>query len=561
MSDRFKKSRGKNANINKILTNKKYLAVGASVLFIGGVAVLAGVSSNRAKTSTSKNTTANSTVNESTQLAESIVAETDSLSITDSKVDNVAITPLSANGAVFPALNIALPDTEPIPEFLRLGTTHSIVADLQRRLMELGFMENDEPTEYFGSVTEAAVKVFQRQNNLAQDGIIGHATLDMIMANDAKYYAAKNGDTGSDIARIQNRLYELGYLVSEGEITGNFGDKTEEAVKKMQSVNSLEQDGKVGLHTLNLIYSDEVKANMLAYGEKSDIVLAVQKRLYELGYMTSTPDGTYGEDTNIAVKIFQSKNDQVVDGYLGPSTRLAIMSNDAKANGLTLGDSNEQVIKVQSLLAKWGYMTTAAISGYYGESTVDAVKAFQSRNSISADGSVGAMTIAKLTSDNVVRPAPPETRPAPRRNNSNNSNGSKKKNTPDTPQPAPAYTGGGGVGTLISVASSQIGTPYVWGGKSPGGFDCSGFVYWALNHAGVSQSYLTSSGWRGVGRYTRISNYGDLRAGDIIVVSGHVGIVAGGGEVIDASSSNGRVVRRSLSGWWANNFIVGWRIF
>ena len=86
-------------------------------------------------------------------------------------------------------------------------------------------------------------------------------------------------------------------------------------------------------------------------------------------------------------------------------------------------------------------------------------------------------------------------------------------------------------------------------------------MYWALNHAGVSQSYLTSSGWRGVGRYTRISNYGDLRAGDIIVVSGHVGIVAGGGEVIDASSSNGRVVRRSLSGWWANNFIVGWRIF
>ena len=44
MSDRFKKSRGKNANINKILTNKKYLAVGESVLFIGGVAVLAGVS-------------------------------------------------------------------------------------------------------------------------------------------------------------------------------------------------------------------------------------------------------------------------------------------------------------------------------------------------------------------------------------------------------------------------------------------------------------------------------------------------------------------------------------
>ena len=51
------------------------------------------------------------------------------------------------------------------------------------------------------------------------------------------------------------------------------------------------------------------------------------------------------------------------------------------------------------------------------------------------------------------------------------------------------------------------------------------------------------------------------KAGDIVVVNGHVGIAAGGGTVIDASSSNGRVVHRSLSSWWRNNFIVAWRIF
>ncbi len=475
------------------------------------------------------------------------------------------ITPLSATGAVFPALDIALPDTEPIPEIIRNGTKHSVVIQIQSRLMELGFMENDEPTDYFGNVTESAVKVFQRQNNLAQDGIIGKDTLAMILADDAKYYAAKNGDSGDDIQRIQTRLYELGYLADASDVTGNFGDKTEEAVKRMQSMNSLSQDGKVGMNTLNLIYSDEVKANMLAYGEKSDIVLAIQKRLFELGYMTSTPDGTYGEDTSIAVKVFQSKNDQVVDGYIGPSTRQAIMSADAKPNGISLGAQGEQVVNIQSLLAKWGYITNVGISGYYGESTVAAIKEFQSRNGLSADGQVGAATIAKLTSDNVVRPAPRQTAPARTNNTQNASNNSGNTTRPtqaaSETTPAPAYTGGGGVGTLLSVASSKIGTPYVWGGKSPGGFDCSGFVYWALNNSGVNQSYLTSSGWRNAGRYTRISNYGDLRAGDIIVVRGHVGIVAGGGQVIDASSSNGRVVQRSLSGWWANNFIVGWRIF
>ena len=103
-------------------------------------------------------------------------------------------------------------------------------------------------------------------------------------------------------------------------VTGNFGDSTEAAVIKLQEVNGLTQDGTVGRQTLNLIYSDEVKANMLAYGEKSEVVLAAQKRLFELGYMTSTPDGAYGDDTSIAIKAFQSKNDLVVDGYLGPGT-------------------------------------------------------------------------------------------------------------------------------------------------------------------------------------------------------------------------------------------------
>ena len=118
----------------------------------------------------------------------------------------------------------------------------------------------------------------------------------------------------------------------------------------------------------------------------------------------------------------------------------------------------------------------------------------------------------------------------------------------------------GSASALISIASSKIGCPYVWGSKGPNSFDCSGFVYWCLNQAGVGVSYMTSSGWRNPGRFRRVSS-NELQAGDIIVVSSHVGICAGGGTVIDASSSNGRVVHRSLGSWWANHFIAGWRIF
>lgn len=485
-----------------------------------------------------------------------------SAQLADEDTDNstAQIMALSPTGAQFPSLDMEVPTTAPVPEFIRIGVQHPIIKDLQERLMYLGFMENDEPSDYYGPVTEAAVKIFQRQNNLSQDGIVGKSTYEMIMSDDAKFYAAKSGDSGDDIYRIQSRLYELGYLAQESLVNGTFGDKTEEAVKKLQEINSLEQDGRVGLKTLNLIYSDEVKANLLAYGEKSDVVLALQKRLFELGYMTSVPDGSYGNDTIIAVKAFQSKNDQVVDGYLGPSTRASILSGNAVPNGLSLGDQSEQVKNVQKMLNKWGYLDADNISGYFGEATEQAVKAFQSRNSLSSDGSVGALTIAKLMSDNARRPAPvvPKTTAAARGGGTKKSNG---KNNKGGGGGAPAYTGGGGVGTLLSVASSKLGTPYVWGAKGPGAFDCSGFVYWCLNNSGVKQSYLTSAGWQSVGRYTRISNFSDLRAGDIVVVSGHVGICAGGGTVIDASSSNGRVVTRSLGGWWQRNFIVGWRIF
>ena len=485
------------------------------------------------------------------------------------------IAQLGLQGQILPGLNdVDLPDAEPAPEYLRIGVRHEIVKKLQQRLMDLGFMDNDEPTDYFGEMTQMAVKHFQRQNELPMDGIVGNATWDAIMAEDAKYYAVSKGTQGDDIQRIQQRLYELGYLASADLVTGNFGDSTEAAVLKLQEVNGLDQDGKVGQRTINLLYSDEIKPNFLAYGEKSDVVLECQKRLKDLGYLTTTPDGAYGEDTVVAVKQFQARNDQVVDGYLGPSTRIALNSPDARANGLMLGESGDAVTKVQKLLNKHGYLVSGNVTGYFGEATERAIKNFQSRNGLTSDGLVGVQTMAKLTSDNVRRPAAGSTNTGGSTGGGGTGGGAQggsnggstgggtggSGNAGNTPPPVSKPVGQG-ASALISVASSKLGSPYVWGAKGPNSFDCSGFVYWCLNQVGVNQSYLTSSGWRNAGRYTKITNFNDIQAGDIVVVRGHVGIAAGGGTVIDASSSNGRVVHRSLSQWWANNFICAWRIF
>ena len=474
-----------------------------------------------------------------------IAATPASATIIESETKPQPIERLTPGGALIPSLS-DVPELEenPIPEYLKNGVEHPVVASLQQQLMNLGFMDNDEPTNYFGNVTEAAVMTYQRQNGLTQDGIVGPETMDSIMSPSAKYYAVSKGVSGDDITRIQNRLYELGYLASAGLVNGTFGDETEIAVEKLQEINGLGVDGKVGRQTINLLYSEEIHPNYLTYGEKSDVVLTSQNRLKDLGYLTTVPDGSYGNDTVTAVKQFQSRNDLVVDGFLGPSTRIALESSGAQPNGMGLGDQGDSITRIQQLLNKYGYLASGNVTGYYGEVTEKAVKSFQSKNNLTADGTVGQRTMNLLTGNGVKSAG-----------SSGSGGGSSDSGKGGT------VKGGSGVSGLLSIARSKVGRPYVWGAKGPSSFDCSGFIYWALNQSGVRQSYLTSSGWRSVGKYTRISNFGSLQAGDIVVVSGHVGIVAGGGSVIDASSSNGRVVERSLSSWWRNNFIVGWRIF
>ena len=212
--------------------------------------------------------------------SESIQTET----VTESETETMELTtapdtipPLGPKSQLLPNIAMTVPEVEPMPEYIRLGDTHSVVKELQSRLMELGFMDSDEPTDYYGTQTERAVKIFQRQNGLDQDGIVGSSTYAAIMDPNAKYYAAQKGDQGDDISRIQSRLYELGYLASADLVTGNFGDSTEAAVIKLQEMNGLEQDGKVGQQTMNLLYSDEVKANLLSYGDQSEVVLAGQE--------------------------------------------------------------------------------------------------------------------------------------------------------------------------------------------------------------------------------------------------------------------------------------------
>ena len=504
---------------------------------------------------------------------EQAASSSDIVLTTEAESEGVmAIAALGLNANVLPSIEGVTIDGQAedlAPVNLTVGVINSVVKDLQQRLMNLGYMEEDEPTTYYGDATSKAVQYFQRQTGRKMDGITGVDTWDALMSESAPHYAAKLGFQGDDITKIQYRLYNLGYLTESGQINGNFDQDTETAVKKLQEVNKLTIDGTVGQTTYNLLYSDEVKANIIALGEQSEIVKKYQNRLIALGYLSGEADGNFGLSTQNAIRAFQSRNDQVVDGYLGPDTRSLMDSENAKPFGMRLGEQSDDVKNMQNLLVKYGYLSQDKASGYFGELTKDAVIAFQSVNGLGTDGTAGAKTLQLLQSGTAKsKPKPKAKANTPSRGNRGGAAGgnSAPAGRGDTGSGGSVSSGVGGAtvsgsaGSLISIASSKIGSPYVWGAKGPNSFDCSGFVYWCLNQAGVGTSYMTSSGWRNPGRFKKVS-MGELQAGDIVVVRGHVGIYAGGGSVIDASSSNGRVVHRSLSGWWANNFITAWRIF
>lgn len=113
----------------------------------------------------------------------------------------------------------------------------------------------------------------------------------------------------------------------------------------------------------------------------------------------------------------------------------------------------------------------------------------------------------------------------------------------------------GGAQSAINAGFTQLGTPYVWGGKTPSGFDCSGFVSWAFAQSGISIPSSTS-GLQSVGKKVSVNNMqpGDLVFFNTYKTNGHVGIYLGNGKFLGAQNSTGVAVADLTSGYWGDKF-------
>ncbi|MDR3591532.1 MAG: NlpC/P60 family protein [Negativicutes bacterium] len=187
------------------------------------------------------------------------------------------------------------------------------------------------------------------------------------------------------------------------------------------------------------------------------------------------------------------------------------------------GDMGQEVSEVQSKLGALGYSAGPA-DGDFGASTAAAVKAFQKDRGLEADGVIGPSTYRALMGRDI-----------------------------------PASRGGStaAVRRVVDTAMRYVGVPYSFGGTTPDGFDCSGFVRFVFARSGVDLPRMADEQYE-LGQSVSM---GRLQPGDTVYFStytsgiSHVGIYLGDGRFISASSSRGVVIDRLDSGYWGSRYM------
>lgn len=235
----------------------------------------------------------------------------------------------------------------------------------------------------------------------------------------------KRGDSGDDVLFLQSRLKDLKYY--SGELSGNYGDATREAVRAFQKDFDLGATGDADMQTQMILYTAEYRP--LRYGSSGDDVRELQTQLTALGYYKGQIKGNFLEATQKAVERFQQNNSLRITGVADPDTQDVLFSGravgrydsaaptptpipdmdtylvDEDESGVVMpaepvafskqlknGARGDQVKLLQQRLNELGYLDASKVSGSFLKYTTRAVKAIQLQNGLPSTGVVDEET-------------------------------------------------------------------------------------------------------------------------------------------------------------------------
>ena len=434
--------------------------------------------------------------------SEYLTAKEDSVFVDGATPTPAPITPLPETAATPIATDNRIAVS--VYSTLQLGDDNSAVAALQQKLMDLGYMESDEPGTYYNESTANAVMLFQRASNMEQTGTATAALQEILFSGTAQEYRIKLNDDGPDVKSIQRQLSDLGYYTDR--ITGYYGPLTEEAVMRFQSKNGMNADGQITRDDWDLLYSDDA---------------------VPIATPAPTPSPT---PTPKPTKSPTPKPTATPKSTNTPKpTRTPKPTNTPKP----------------SATAKPTGSASSTI-------TPKPTKTPKPTNTPKPTKTPKPTATPKPTKT----PKPTAT-PKP-----TNTPNPTAKPTADLTQYENSASG------VIKCAQNQLGDPYILGDEGPDSFDCSGLVHYCLNKCGVKVSRRNAYTYSNNDQWERIDSVDDLKKGDLLFFKSdtsskvnHAAIYIGGKSFIHASASKGMVVQSSFSSYWYRNFVCGRRVF
>lgn len=294
----------------------------------------------------------------------------------------------------------------------------------------------------------------------------------------------------------------------------------------------------------------------LEYGEHSESVQTLQLKLKKLSYYDDDLDGDFGILTEHAVKQFQKDHQIDVSGQADAQTIFSLIDAERKRNvkkieqltgSVTPGTHSKEVKIVQEALQYFGYYE-GEIDGIYGPLTEKALAIAEEEHQIELRFEVTKTSLETMYEND-------EKEQEKQAKQIITKTKDKKQAEPKNVKVKSSNPAG-----LTQVAHSLVGIPYVWGGTTEQGFDCSGFIQYVFASQNVQLPRTVSDMWNFT---TPVST---PSVGDIIFFQtykpgpSHAGIYMGDGKFIHAGESRGVEVSELENSYWKQRYLGAKRV-